>query len=173
MCLRVCMHYGHRPHNAKLCNSLTTGYKIAYYSHHHRRSKGGSGSQLPAEPSIPPPPELPPNIKAPWINIPTSTFSQDWGKLVNSESHADVVFHLSSESYYAHRSVQVGPFHRLCILRQWSILVSQWFGSMPREKELQCSSKDCPTGVNIRWRRGGGGGGGGGRGGGKMGRAHA
>lgn len=124
-------------------NLLTTGYKIACYSH-HRRSKGGSGSQLPAEPSIPPPPELPPNIKAPWINIPTSTFSQDWGKLVNSESHADVVFHLSSESYYAHRSVQVGPFHRLPILWQWSILASQWFGSMPREKELQCCQKIVP-----------------------------
>ena len=57
------------------------------------------------EPSIPPPPELPANEKAPWINIPSSSFSEDWGKLVNSPDHSDVVFELDAVSYHAHAYV--------------------------------------------------------------------
>ena len=68
-----------------------------------RRSRGSDVIQSPSESSVPPPPELPPNTKAPWITIPTSTFPQDWSKLVNSDSHADVLFHLGSEHYHAHR----------------------------------------------------------------------
>ena len=78
-----------------------------YCLDHSRRSRGSDIIQSPSEPSVPPPPELPPNTKAPWITIPTSTLPQDWSKLINSDSHADVLFHLGSEHYHAHRLVRV------------------------------------------------------------------
>ena len=73
------------------------------------RSRGGKGNRSSTEvsngPSIPPPPELPANEKAPWINIPTSALIEDWAKLVGSENHSDVLFHLDSKSFHAHRLV--------------------------------------------------------------------
>ena len=59
----------------------------------------------PSGPSIPPPPELPPNEKAPWINIPTSALIEDWGKVANSQNQADVLFHLGNKTFHAHRLV--------------------------------------------------------------------
>ena len=54
---------------------------------------------------IPPPPELPPNEKAPWINIPSSQFAQEWAKLVNSQEHSDVLFHLDAKTFHTHRYI--------------------------------------------------------------------
>lgn len=55
------------------------------------------------EPSIPPPPSLPPSKKAPWLNIDTSVLSQEWSKLINQEQFSDVCFHLGPKSFFAHR----------------------------------------------------------------------
>lgn len=70
-----------------------------------RRSKKGSNSKVSDEPSVPPPPELPANEKAPWINIPSSSFSNDWEKLINKSRLSDVTFELGATSYSAHRYV--------------------------------------------------------------------
>ena len=43
-----------------------------------RKSKTTLMSGAEVEPSIPPPPSLPPNQKAPWINIESSVLSADW-----------------------------------------------------------------------------------------------
>ena len=93
--------------DAPLTMQLLLTWHCFYCHHHSRRSKGSDVIQSPSEPSVPPPPELPPNTKAPWITIPTSTFPQDWSKLINSDSHADVLFHLGSDCYHAHRLVRV------------------------------------------------------------------
>ena len=69
-----------------------------------RKTKGRSLS-LSVEPSYPPPPSLPPNEKAPWINVKTSSWSSDWGKLVNSKQFADIVFYLETKQFHAHRYV--------------------------------------------------------------------
>lgn len=55
--------------------------------------------------SCPLPPSLPPNTKAPWINVETSSWSTDWGKLVNSQQFSDVVFHLGPKQFHAHKYV--------------------------------------------------------------------
>ena len=76
--------------------------------HLHRRSRGKSGrdTQVVSEDTgIPPPPELPPNEKAPWINISTSTFATDLGKMVNRSDQADVEFIIDGSSYYVHKLV--------------------------------------------------------------------
>ena len=57
------------------------------------------------ESGIPPPPELPPNEKAPWINISSSQFVQDWAKLVNNQNLSDVTFRLDAKTYHAHRYI--------------------------------------------------------------------
>ena len=75
------------------------------YDHHRRSQSGQSFSTNATEPLIPPPPELPPNEKAPWINIPSSTFAADWSKMVDNSSHSDVVFKLATKTYHAHRYV--------------------------------------------------------------------
>lgn len=62
-----------------------------------------TGSEI--EPSIPPPPSLPPTKKAPWINIESSILSQEWKKLINDQQFSDVCFHLSHKSYFAHRYI--------------------------------------------------------------------
>ena len=54
---------------------------------------------------IPPPPELPKNTAAPWINIPTSVYQEDMKKLLNNQTNSDVQFILGSIIYYAHRLV--------------------------------------------------------------------
>ena len=48
---------------------------------------------------------MPENERAPWINIDSSLFSNDWGKLVNQEQFSDIVIHLGSKQFYAHRYV--------------------------------------------------------------------
>lgn len=80
------------------------------FSHHSvcpllflRKSRNTAAGSV--EPSTPLPPELPANEKAPWINIPSSTFADDWAKLINKADHADVTFELGRVSYSAHRYV--------------------------------------------------------------------
>ncbi len=75
----------------------------------HSKQKDSSDSHS-SGPSIPPPPELPPNEKAPWINIPTSSLFSDWGKMVNSDNQSDVILQLgptpSPEGrFHAHKLV--------------------------------------------------------------------
>ena len=73
---------------------------------------------------IPPPPELLPNEKAPWINIPSSTFAADWSKMVDNSSHSDMVLKLATKTYHAHRYVLAcgsdvsGQLHVLCVRKQ-------------------------------------------------------
>ena len=57
------------------------------------------------EPSIPLPPELPVNTKAPWINIPSSTLQEEWLKIVNNEHLSDIQFHYKTDCYYGHKIV--------------------------------------------------------------------
>ena len=57
------------------------------------------------EPTIPPPPTLPPNTKAPYIDIVTSSWSTEWKKIINQEEFSDIVFHLGLKQYHAHRYV--------------------------------------------------------------------
>lgn len=80
-----------------LCNKILINFL------RRSKSKTGDFSTNVSESGIPPPPELPPNEKAPWINIPSSDFAQDWAKLVNNKSHSDVVFVLDDKTYHAHR----------------------------------------------------------------------
>lgn len=71
-----------------------------------RRTRGQASTwETSCEPSIPPPPELPPNDKAPWINIPSSMLGQEWLKLVNSDNLSDVVFRLDTKTFHAHKLV--------------------------------------------------------------------
>ena len=71
-----------------------------------RRSKrSASDHDSSNEPTIPAPPELPVNEKAPWINIPSSNLAEDWGKLVNNPKHSDVSFELNSKTFHAHQLV--------------------------------------------------------------------
>lgn len=74
-------------------------------THRRPKSKTSNDSHTEVESSIPPPPELPVNSKAPWINIPTSSFSMEWGKMVNNSDHADVEFSLGDSTYHAHKIV--------------------------------------------------------------------
>lgn len=48
---------------------------------------------------------MPENSRAPWINIESSVLSTDWSKLINQEQFSDVIIHLSTKRYYAHRYV--------------------------------------------------------------------
>ena len=70
-----------------------------------RKSKTTLMSGAEVEPSIPPPPSLPPNQKAPWINIESSVLSADWSKLVNHEQFSDVYIHVGLKQFYAHKYV--------------------------------------------------------------------
>ena len=56
-------------------------------------------------PDIPHPPTLPEKESAPVININTSTFAEDWKRLVNSEELADVAFLLGPKTYHAHKYI--------------------------------------------------------------------
>lgn len=86
------------------------------------------------EPSTPLPPELPANEKAPWINIPSSSFSNDWAKLINKTEHADVTFELGRVSYSAHGYVLCSASDVLRILLGVSLGVKTKVKSLP-----QCS----------------------------------
>jgi hypothetical protein len=70
-----------------------------------RKGKGDGEAVVEEDPGIPPPPELPKNTAAPWINIPTSVYQEDMKKLLDSKTNADVHFILGSKVYCAHRWV--------------------------------------------------------------------
>jgi Rho family protein len=70
-----------------------------------RKGKGDGEAVVEEDPGIPPPPELPKNTAAPWINIPTSVYQEDMKKLLDSKTNADVHFILGSKVYCAHRVV--------------------------------------------------------------------
>ena len=72
--------------------------------YYFRKSKSSSQS-YDSEPTIPPPPVMPQNEKAPWINIESSVLSSNWSKLINQQQFSDVVIHLESKQYYTHRYV--------------------------------------------------------------------
>ena len=72
---------------------------------HYLSSRKSRSTAETEDPSTPLPPELPANEKAPWINIPSSTFAEDWAKLINKPDHADVTFELAGVSYSAHSYV--------------------------------------------------------------------
>eukprot|EP00117_Sycon_ciliatum_P004051 scpid42668/ scgid8577/ Rho-related protein racA len=55
----------------------------------------------------PPPPVMPPAGKAPWVNIETASFAEDWFEAACSGEEADVVFHV-----HGHKPV---PAHRLVL----------------------------------------------------------
>ncbi|KAL5497514.1 hypothetical protein EMCRGX_G013990 [Ephydatia muelleri] len=65
-----------------------------------------------SEPAIPPPPTLPENEKAPWINVSTSTFPGDWKKLVNCEDLSDVTFLLGPKVYHAQNLGEVPTWNK-------------------------------------------------------------
>lgn len=69
------------------------------------RQSPGALADSTNEPSIPPPPELPANEKAPWINIPSSSYATDWSRHINSPNLSDVTFELGDVRYSAHRLV--------------------------------------------------------------------
>ena len=73
---------------------------IMLHACRHSKSKGADTAA-----DIPHPPELPPNEKSPWINVPSSNFSQDWAKVINNQLHSDVVFTLDKQTFYAHKYV--------------------------------------------------------------------
>ena len=58
-----------------------------------------------SEPLIPPPPQLPANEKAPCINIQSSTMASDWSKMINNQSHSDVILKLEKKEFYAHKFI--------------------------------------------------------------------
>jgi Rho family protein len=70
-----------------------------------RKSKSKAGGDTEDDSGIPPPPELPVNSKAPWINIPSSSLTQHWGRMVDSPEFADVQFAVGVSTYHAHRVV--------------------------------------------------------------------
>ena len=72
--------------------------------HYCRRSKG-KGFEQEEETGIPPPPELPVNSHAPWINIPSSLLMDHWSKMVNNADLSDVEFTVGRHTYHAHRAV--------------------------------------------------------------------
>ena len=92
--------------NCHVISTCSLNYLTTYPLIVCRRSKSKQDfSTNVSESGIPPPPELPPNEKAPWINIPSSQFAQDWSKLVNNQSHSDVTFRLDAKTYHAHRYI--------------------------------------------------------------------
>ena len=76
---------------------------FCYFCRRSRRNR--ASSDVAEDSGIPPPPELPVNEKAPWINIPSSNLAENWGKLVNNSKYSDVIFELDSKSFHAHRLV--------------------------------------------------------------------
>ena len=101
------------------------------------------------ETGIPPPPELPVNEKAPWIDIPTSSFAKHWGAMVNNSEHADVEFVIGGCTYHAHRLVLCMAcdfFRRLFGVE--TKIKSESLGECPGwpKKRLQ---KITPDGVNL------------------------
>lgn len=64
-----------------------------------------TGTEFEAGP--PPPPSLPANKAAPWINVESSILSQEWSKLINQEQFSDVCFCLGTKKFFAHKIVLV------------------------------------------------------------------
>ena len=64
------------------------------------RGKKGKASEC-----IPLPPPLPPSVDAPWINIKTSTYADDWKAMTDNPTIADVEFRVESSVFYAHKVI--------------------------------------------------------------------
>ncbi|XP_065844848.1 rho-related protein racA-like [Oscarella lobularis] len=68
--------------------------------------KQRSGKRNKVEEPVPQPPILPEIERhAPWINIHTSSYAEDWGTMVNNLTSADVEFRVENQTFYAHKVV--------------------------------------------------------------------
>jgi GTPase SAR1 family protein len=67
------------------------------------RKKMFGGKKSSASKSIAVPPELPKQDRAPWINIQTAIFAEEWKKSVNRQELADVIFKVEDKTLYAHK----------------------------------------------------------------------
>jgi len=69
--------------------------------------KGGkiSKSKKETDTYIPQPPQLPKQERAPWINIETSTYGEDLGKLLDNEYEHDVIFEVDKNQIYSHKLI--------------------------------------------------------------------
>lgn len=65
-----------------------------------RRGKKGKASE-----SVPLPPPLPPSVDAPWINVETSTYADDWKAMTDNPTIADVEFRVESNIFHAHKVI--------------------------------------------------------------------
>ena len=94
---------------------------------------------------IPPLPVMPPIEKAPLINVPSSNYCQDWSKLINNQSHSDIVFHLGAQVFYAHRYVLCSAsevFRRVFEIKQFFLV-----GATSESKSVEIKYKslaECP-----------------------------
>ncbi|ELT89665.1 hypothetical protein CAPTEDRAFT_145181 [Capitella teleta] len=71
-----------------------------------KKKKGGFGLFKKSKKSEPQPPVMPPAGKAPWLEIETSTFADDWGKMLKQPEHTDMTFIVDGRhSVLAHRIV--------------------------------------------------------------------
>jgi len=57
--------------------------------------------------NIPQPPQLPKQERAPWINIETSTYGEELGKLVDNEFEHDVIFEVGNREIFAHKLILI------------------------------------------------------------------
>jgi len=79
-----------------------TSCDFVVYTLYYRHGRKGNKVE---EPSVPLPPELPVNTKAPWIDIPSSTLQSEWLKMVNNEHLSDIQFHYMNDCYYGHKVI--------------------------------------------------------------------
>eukprot|EP00118_Oscarella_pearsei_P021081 m.234370 g.234370 ORF g.234370 m.234370 type:complete len:468 (+) comp40109_c0_seq16:1043-2446(+) len=50
-------------------------------------------------------PPILPEFHAPWINIETSSYAEDWGTMVDNLTSSDVEIHVENQTFYAHKVV--------------------------------------------------------------------
>ena len=65
-----------------------------------RKSKKKNGK---VEKPRPIPPVMPPAGKAPWINIQTETYGNDWKIMINNPLYSDVTFKLKDRIIHSHK----------------------------------------------------------------------
>jgi len=56
---------------------------------------------------VPTPPQLPKQERAPWINIETSIFGEELGKLLDNDYEHDIIFEVDNRQIYGHKLVVV------------------------------------------------------------------
>ena len=56
-----------------------------------------------AKPAIPPPPEMPPAGKAPWINVPFLTYGNDMKSLLESPNSCDFILKRQDHNHYVNK----------------------------------------------------------------------